>query len=93
MIHVLIERYIAEDMISTYNELARKALHRTYMAPGFVSGESFTDSHDPHRRFLLCKWRSPQDWYLWEKSDERMDLVSQIIPILMEPERVVVMEN
>ena len=93
MIHVLIERYIAEDMISTYNELARKALQRTYMAPGFISGESFIDSHDPYRRFLMCKWRSPQDWYLWESSDERMDLVSQILTILKEPERVVVMEN
>lgn len=93
MIHVLIERHIADGMLSTYDELARKAMHRTYIAPGFVAGESFIDAHDPHRRFLLCKWRSPQDWYQWAHSDERLELVSKITPILLEPERVVVMEN
>lgn len=93
MIHVLIERCIAEDMLTTYDALARKAMHRTYIVPGFVAGESFTDAHEPQRRFLLCKWRSAQDWYQWAQSDERMELISQITPILTEPERVVVMRN
>ena len=93
MIHVLIERYIAEGLLSTYDQLARKAMQRTYVAPGFVAGESFTDAHDPHRRFLLTKWRSAQDWYQWAHSDERLELVSKITPILLDPERVIVMEN
>lgn len=93
MIHVLIERHIAEGMISTYEELARKALHRTYIAAGFISGESFTNSHDPHHRFLLCKWRSAHDWYRWSHSDKRLELLSKIAPILEEPERVTVLTN
>ena len=93
MIHVLIERYIADDLLSTYDQLARQAMQRTYAAPGFVAGEPFTDSHNPHRRFLLCKWRSTQDWYQWAHSDERLELVSKIAPILVEPERVIIMNH
>lgn len=93
MIQVLIERQIVDGMLSTYEELARKAMHRTYVAPGFIAGESFFDSDEPHRRFLLCKWRSRQDWKRWAGSHERMELVSRIAHILNEPERVVVLEN
>lgn len=93
MIHVLIERNIAEGMLSTYEDLARHAMHRTYVAPGFISGESFFDSDQPHNRYLLCKWRSAQDWRRWAVSDERMELVSRIAHILTEPERVVILQN
>lgn len=93
MVHVLIERYIAEGMISTYEELARKAMHRSYVAPGFISGESFIDAHAPHRRLLLCKWRSERDWLLWSTSDLRTEFTNQIAPILEEPERVIVLHH
>ena len=93
MIHVLIERYIADDMLSTYDELSRKAMQHTYLAPGFVAGEAFTDAENPNRKFLLCKWRSAQDWHQWAQSDERMTIISKVAPILVQPERVTVMRN
>lgn len=93
MVHVLIERQIADGMISTYEELARKALHRTYIAAGFISGEAFIDATNPNNRFLLCKWRSEQDWRRWSQSYERLELTNKIAPILQEPERVTVLKN
>lgn len=93
MIHVLIERSIADGMLSTYEKLARHAMQRTYIAPGFISGESFFDPDNPKRRFVLCKWRSPRDWHRWVHSDERMELVTHIASILTEPERVVLLKN
>ncbi len=93
MIHVLIERTIADGMLSTYEDLTRKAMQRTYVAPGFISGEAFTDTANANRRFLLCKWRSAQDWYSWARSEDRLELTSKITPILSLPERVTVMEN
>lgn len=93
MIHVLIERRIADGMISTYNELAKDALHRCYTAEGFISGEAFTDIHAEYRRFLLCKWRSQRDWRKWSMSEERLELLNQIAPILEEPEKVTVLVN
>lgn len=93
MVHVLIQRHIADGMISTYEELARHALHRTYIAPGFISGEAFIDAKNSNNRFLLCKWRSEQDWRRWAQSDDRLELISKIAPILQEPEQVTLLKN
>lgn len=93
MIHILIERHIADGMISTYEELARNALHRSYAAPGFIAGEAFTDAHSANVRFLLCKWRSEQDWHRWSQSGERLEFTNKIAPILEEPERITVLKN
>lgn len=93
MIHVLIERHIADDMLSTYDENAKHALHRTYVAPGFITGEAFADVHAPNHRFLLCKWRSSGDWHRWYHSSERQELMNMIAPVLQEPEKITVLEN
>lgn len=93
MIHVLIERTIAEDMVSTYEENAKYALHQTYSVSGFISGEAFTDVNAPNRRLLLCKWRSRRDWQRWRDSEERKDLMNMVAPVLEEPEKITVMEN
>lgn len=93
MIHVLIERCIADDMVSTYETNAQHALHRTYVAPGFIAGEAFFDAHEPNHRFLLCKWRSSRDWQRWYHSQERQELMNMIAPILQEPEKITVLKN
>ena len=93
MIHVLIERHIAEDMLEIYEHNARDALHRTYTAPGFISGETFADVQTPNHRFLLCKWRTMADWQRWFQSEERQDLMNKIAPTLQEPERICLLEN
>lgn len=93
MIHVLIERQIADDMLSTYDELSRKALQQTYAVKGFISGEAFANTHDIHHRFVLCKWRSQKDWNRWYQSHERLELMNHILPILSVPEKVLILEN
>jgi heme-degrading monooxygenase HmoA len=93
MIQVLIERYIADDMLSTYEENAKHALHRTYVAPGFIAGETLVDINAPNHRFLLCKWRSLRDWRRWYQSDDRQELMNKIAPVLQEPEKITVLEN
>jgi heme-degrading monooxygenase HmoA len=93
MIHVLIERHIAEGLLSTYKELSRQAMHRTYMAPGFIAGESFDNTADGHHRFVLCKWRSLKDWDLWVQSAERQELMNRIGPTLSGPEKVLILKN
>jgi len=93
MIHVLIERQIAPQMISTYEDLARSVFHRTYLAPGFISGEAFTDSLDSNHRFVLCKWRCKQDWDNWCDSIKRRELINKMGPTLEQPEKVTLMEN
>jgi len=93
MVHVLIERNIAADMLATYEENARQALHRTHIAPGFIAGDVFADVNAPNHRFVLCQWRSPQDWDRWYHSNERQELMNLIAPVLQEPEKVTILDH
>ena len=88
MIYVLIERRLADGMVSTYEETARNMLQQTYGVAGFVSGEAYEDLNDSHHRFLLCKWRSLRDWQRWLHSEERAELINHFAPILQEPEKI-----
>ncbi len=93
MIHVLIERQIAEDMQSTYEDTARKTLHLAYQAIGFINGETFADLHNPQRRFVMSKWRSVQDWQRWLHSKTRREMMNQLNPLLREQEKITLLEN
>lgn len=93
MINVLIERQIAEDMLSTYEETAKKTLHQAYQAIGFINGETFADLQRPNHRYVLSKWRSVQDWQRWYHSEIRREMMNQLSPLLNEPEKIVLLEN
>lgn len=93
MIHVIIERQIAEGMLSTYEKLLKTALQRSFTMHGFISGEAFNDLNDEHHRVLICKWRSEQDWNRWFRSDERRTLLNAMLPILDREEKVTVLKN
>ncbi|MFT5085156.1 MAG: heme-degrading monooxygenase HmoA [Lentisphaeria bacterium] len=93
MIHVLIERHIAEGLASTYDDLSRSALQSTYVVHGFIAGETFANTGDIHHRFVLCKWRTHQDWNRWYKSPERTEIMNKIAPVLAAPDKILVLEN
>lgn len=88
MIHVLIERHIAEGMLSTYNQMLRSALQQTYVEHGFISGEEFHDITDEHCRYLICKWRTVQDWHRWSHSEARKKLIHVMQAIMEREEKV-----
>ena len=93
MIKVLIERNVSPDMISTYVKNSRQALQQSHVVPGFIKGESYTDIDNPQRRFVLGTWRTRQDWINWRDSDERKELLTSISPILLEPEKIAVLDE
>ena len=92
MIRVIIERQIAEDMETTYEAQARQALKNAIEIPGFISGESLKDERDPRHRFILSSWRSAADWYRWQGSPERKQMMGRIRPMLENDERIVVLD-
>lgn len=93
MIHVLIERQIAPDMLSTYEEASRRTLQQAYQAHGFINGETFQDQQDPMRRFVFSKWRCVQDWQRWHGSDSRKSMMSELSLLLEAQEKISLLEN
>ena len=92
MIRVIIERYIAESMETTYDAQAREALRNAIDIPGFISGESLKDDHNPRHRVIVSTWRSTADWYRWYASSERREKIDRIRPLLEADERITVLE-
>lgn len=93
MIRVLIERHIAETLESAYEERSRRVLQRAVAAPGFISGETLVDSHDPNHRITLANWRSEADWNRWHQSDDRRSLMAELVPMMDKDEAITVLEQ
>jgi len=93
MIRVLIERHIAESLEEAYEQRARFVLQHAVAAPGFISGETLVDSHDPNHRITLANWRSEADWDRWYHSQERRDLMAELVPMMDKDETITVLEQ
>lgn len=93
MIYVLIEREVAEDLETTYEEAARKLLTNAYQTTGFVDGHTYTELNNPRRRFTLSKWKSVLHWQQWYKSEERRDQMTLLAPMLAQDERITILEH
>ena len=88
MITVIIERHIAPDMGSTYENFAREIIEATVTAPGFISGESLRGLDNPNARYIIVKMRNQSHWQQWLLSKQRRDLVTLVTPLLTSPERI-----
>ncbi|HBM49642.1 MULTISPECIES: antibiotic biosynthesis monooxygenase family protein [unclassified Marinobacter] len=93
MIRVLIERHIAETLETAYEERSRLVLQQAVGAPGFISGETLVDSHDPNHRITLANWRSEADWQRWFHSETRKNLMAELIPMMDQDEAITVLEQ
>jgi len=93
MIRVLIERHIAETLESAYEDRSRKVLQNAVSAPGFVSGETLVDTHDYNHRLTLSNWRSEADWQRWFLSEERRELMAELIPMMDRDEIITVWQH
>lgn len=91
MIRVLIERHIAESLEAAYEVRSRKVLQQAVAAPGFISGETLVDRHDPNHRITLANWRSEADWDRWYHSENRRDLMTELIPMMDQDEKITVL--
>lgn len=93
MIRVLIERHIAESLASAYEERSRSILQQAVSAPGFVSGETLVNAHDPNHRITLANWRSEADWDRWYHSADRQQLLSEVKPMMDQDEKITILHQ
>lgn len=93
MVHLIIERHIAETLESAYEQRSKRLLQSAVSASGFISGETLRDAKDPNHRVTLCKWRSATEWELWHHSATRKALLAEIEPMLDREEKVTILEQ
>ncbi|MEX2365203.1 MAG: antibiotic biosynthesis monooxygenase [Pseudohongiellaceae bacterium] len=93
MIRVLIERHIAKTLENAYEERSRKILQEAVAAPGFVSGETLVDAHDPNHRITLANWQSETDWNRWYTSADRKALLLEVAPMMDKDEKITILKQ
>lgn len=91
MIKVIIERKIAQDMESTYDEAIKDTLRAILEAPGYLSGANFKDASDDKHRVIITNWSSLIAWQKWQGSEERRQVIAAIQPILTTSEKITVL--
>ncbi|XOV89359.1 MAG: antibiotic biosynthesis monooxygenase family protein [Pseudomonadota bacterium] len=92
MIRVLIERYIAEGLEHYYDSTIKRTISSVVQAPGCLSGESLVDANNRQRRIVMSKWQSAEDWENWYRSDERRQVIAEIMPMLEGGEKITMLE-
>ena len=92
MIRVLIERLFAEGMHEELRRAEMEARQQAMQVPGYISGETLRDLDNPQRNVVISTWRSAGDWEAWQASEARKRILDILSPILVEPEKITVLE-
>lgn len=93
MIHVMIERIIADGLSDYYNNAIKRTIHAATHAPGCLSGESLVDTDNNNRRIVLSTWRSKYDWDNWYHSEARQEALNDVRPLLEHDEKVTILAS
>ena len=84
-VKVLIERHVKKGKEGDLIELLNKMRVELVSQPGYVSGELLQNQKDRDTIFALSTWLSELDWKSWEGDPKRLEIESQIEPLLTEP--------
>ena len=58
--------------------------------PGFISAEHIRSAKDPSIAALLYNWEKLEDWYAWESSRLRQQILQEVDPLLISEPRVTI---
>jgi heme-degrading monooxygenase HmoA len=87
MIRVIIEREIAEGLEEFYQQAIVDMLGLLALSPGYLSGESLVDIHQPNRYVVITRWANEEAWNRWFHSARRQEMMDRINPFLLTDEK------
>ena len=87
MIRVIIEREVAEGLEEFYESAIANLLDVMSSAPGYLSGESLVEIHQPNRYVVVTRWVDESAWNRWYRSSERQQILDAIRPFLQDEEK------
>lgn len=75
---VIIKRRFKEgntrQIVALLNELRSRANHQ----PGYISGETLTQSAFPNNMVVIATWQSMEDWQRWKENNDRIKFESML---------------
>lgn len=92
MIRVLIDRQLVPGNDDAFRKAMQQVRRQALRIPGYISGETLRDSEEPHHCLVISTWHSRTEWDAWAASAVRQRMRDEIALLLVEPERVTVLE-
>ncbi len=93
MISVIIERHIADDFASYYENVCQEILSFATDEQGFICGESLQNAYDDNHRVVIAQYRSIQDWQIWHSSEQRHQIMAKLSPMLQSDEKITILQH
>lgn len=92
MVTVVIERYCKPGNEKEFERLLIKMRGIALSRHAHVSGEIYRNADDPSHWISIVNWLTRDGWRAWKESPERTEILSKMEPLLVEPEKVRVLE-
>lgn len=92
MIKVIIERFVAESLETTYLNYMQETMQELAKYPGYIDGYSLQDKHNARHFIVISNWRAEYYWDKWLHSNERRSVIDRIQPLLETPEKHTLLE-
>lgn len=93
MIRVIIERQVNPEKVDDYHGLIRKAKNKASNVPGFLSGEIFNVLGNSNHIVVMSCWDTIEAWEIWAESEQRLELLEAMRPLLEDDEKVTILES
>ena len=75
---LMVERDVVPGAQGEIKKLLRELRSSATRQPGFVSGRSVADLHNPTIFMTISMWSSVAAWENWEKNLERAEIIGRI---------------
>ncbi len=68
---LIIKRRFKEGNVPQIFALLKELRTHAMARPGYISGETLTQSEDPKKMVVISTWQSTEEWYQWRDSEDR----------------------
>ena len=87
MIRVIIERHCRSGSEAEMERLLMELRTTAIQQRGYISGETLHSVDDPSLWLVISTWVDADLWKVWETTQERRKIESEIEPLLVTPEK------
>lgn len=92
MVRVVIERRCKPDKEKEFQKLLVQMRGMALNLHAHLSGEIYRNIDDPSLWVTIVAWLNLEGWKAWRESPERQEITKKMEPLLLEPEKTIVLE-
>ncbi len=73
------------SLLPILSELLVELRAIAHRQPGYISGETLRNVHDPEEYVVISTWRSMEDWERWFANERRAELEGKVDALIGSP--------